>query len=155
MVYAFLKILKEIIKKLPEEVIIKIYSLYLKYKILLIQRLKYQQKQYNNKFKDERILIVTSPSGDEGWISLISAGDVYQILKKRGINVSILVVDRINYKTRKLILRKKPTLVFIIWHGTSGEDGEIQRILEKAQISYVGSNSETSRNCFNKNLTKG
>lgn len=44
-------------------------------------------------------------------------------------------------------------VVFPILHGTGGEDGLIQKALEREGVKFVGSNSDVSRNCFDKWLT--
>jgi D-alanine-D-alanine ligase len=45
-------------------------------------------------------------------------------------------------------------VVFIALHGTFGEDGEVQRILERKNIPFTGSPSLASGIAFNKELTK-
>ena len=49
---------------------------------------------------------------------------------------------------------KNHDFVFIALHGTFGEDGVIQSILSKNNIPFNGSNEDSSRNCFNKSVTK-
>lgn len=44
--------------------------------------------------------------------------------------------------------------IIIGLHGTEGEDGTLQKILEENNISYTGSNSQASQLAFNKRLTK-
>ena len=39
-------------------------------------------------------------------------------------------------------------------HGVFGEDGSVQEILDKNNIIYNGSQSSSSKNCFDKNFTK-
>ena len=53
-----------------------------------------------------------------------------------------------------LLILKKFDFVFIALHGTFGEDGTIQRILEENQIPFNGSNSEASKLCFSKAALK-
>jgi len=62
-----------------------------------------------------------------------------------GFNKSIL---------KRSIFKRKLDFVFIALHGTFGEDGSIQEILEQNQIKYNGSNSKASEDCFNKIRTK-
>jgi len=45
-------------------------------------------------------------------------------------------------------------VVFIALHGTFGEDGQVQRILERKQIPFTGSRAMASGIAFNKELTK-
>jgi D-alanine-D-alanine ligase len=49
---------------------------------------------------------------------------------------------------------KKFDFVFIALHGTFGEDGTIQRILEENNIPFNGSNSKASKLCFDKAAVK-
>ena len=44
--------------------------------------------------------------------------------------------------------------VFIALHGSFGEDGVIQSVLSKNNIAFNGSDEDSSRNCFNKSVTK-
>lgn len=54
--------------------------------------------------------------------------------------------------TLNKILAKHP-FIFLALHGGIGEDGTIQRILEKNKIKYNGSDSSTSKLCMDKWLT--
>ena len=45
-------------------------------------------------------------------------------------------------------------LVFLGFHGTFGEDGKVQALLEKNKIPFTGSGSAASHRCFDKTLTK-
>lgn len=49
---------------------------------------------------------------------------------------------------------KNSDIVFNALHGTIGEDGTIQKWLEKNKLIYTGSNSESSRLCMDKNDSK-
>ncbi len=46
------------------------------------------------------------------------------------------------------------SLVLPILHGTFGEDGVVQSILEKKNCKYLGSDSGASKKCFDKNTTR-
>jgi D-alanine-D-alanine ligase len=45
-------------------------------------------------------------------------------------------------------------VVFVALHGTYGEDGEVQKILQRLNIPFTGSRSFASAVAFNKELTK-
>lgn len=45
-------------------------------------------------------------------------------------------------------------VVFICLHGEFGEDGQIQRLLENANVCYTGSNSSVSELAYTKSATK-
>ncbi len=51
-------------------------------------------------------------------------------------------------------LRPERDLVFSTLHGTFGEDGGMQRLLEAAGIAYAGCDAASSALTFDKNLTK-
>ncbi len=53
-------------------------------------------------------------------------------------------------KTALKNLLKSVDLAFPVMHGTFGEDGGIQRILEKYKVPYVGSGVEACKKCFDK-----
>ena len=48
---------------------------------------------------------------------------------------------------------KEKAFVFIALHGGEGENGTLQRNLERYQIPFNGSNSEASALCMDKYLT--
>ena len=48
----------------------------------------------------------------------------------------------------------KTDVVFPVLHGQFGEDGQLQELLEKRQLRYVGSDSTASRLSMNKDATK-
>jgi len=52
------------------------------------------------------------------------------------------------------IFNNKFDFIFLALHGTFGEDGSIQKILEKNNLKYNGSDSISSSHCFDKNFTK-
>lgn len=49
---------------------------------------------------------------------------------------------------------RKSTVVFLGFHGTYGEDGRVQALLEDNGIPFTGSGSTSSHLCFEKNLAK-
>ena len=48
----------------------------------------------------------------------------------------------------------KNETVFLGFHGTEGEDGKIQALLERAKIPFTGSGSVSSHNSFDKTIAK-
>lgn len=54
----------------------------------------------------------------------------------------------------KAVDRMQGHVVILAMHGTEGEDGTIQGLLERHKIAFTGSGSEASRKAFDKNLTK-
>ena len=49
---------------------------------------------------------------------------------------------------------KNSDIVFNALHGTIGEDGTIQSWLDKNNLPYTGSDSDSSRRCMNKDQSK-
>lgn len=96
------------------------------------------------------IAVLGGGDSTERAISLRSAAAVADALKKTGFDVieldpkdGIEILDGLS----------KDTIVFPILHGQGGEDGKIQSELEKRGLSYLGTKSEASAVCFDKQLT--
>lgn len=53
-------------------------------------------------------------------------------------------------KTALKELLKSVDLAFPVMHGAFGEDGQVQRLLEKLKVPYVGSGPEACKRCFDK-----
>lgn len=101
------------------------------------------------KSKRHHPLIVGVLSGgdsSERSISLRSGRAVLEALSRSGI--SVRRIDPRNSNQLKSLT--KIDVAFIALHGKGGEDGTIQRRLEKAGIPYVGSDREGSRLAFKK-----
>jgi D-alanine-D-alanine ligase len=96
------------------------------------------------------ITVLGGGNSTEREISLKSARSVELALKKSGY-----VVTSIDITEFSSVDRIDPmSIVFPILHGANGEDGKIQLLLEKGGYAFLGSDSKSSRNCFNKTITK-
>jgi len=84
-------------------------------------------------------------------ISLRSGKAVYQALKSAGLDV--VMIDTANGFRSKL-KREPIDLAFLALHGVGGEDGAIQKILNRSRIPYVGSNPKSSALAFDKAQAK-
>lgn len=84
-------------------------------------------------------------------ISLQSGNAVINALESRGH-----FVTAVDPKDSDLNLFSWPQcdVVFIALHGTFGEDGQIQEILDQAGLPYTGSNAIASRLAFHKSQAK-
>ena len=82
-------------------------------------------------------------------MSLRSGAAVAQALRSLGHTVS-----EIDPKNGNFILPKETGVVFLALHGTYGEDGTVQRQLDKLGVPYTGCDAEASRIAFDKVLTK-
>jgi len=82
-------------------------------------------------------------------VSLATGRGVSKALRSLGVEV----VD-VDVRDEKFALPKDIDLAFITIHGTFGEDGELQRILEDRGVPYTGEGVEGSRAAFDKILSK-
>ena len=91
-----------------------------------------------------------------GWsserdISLVSGRNVADALKRRGYDVVLIDVQR-DFPER--VKEYNIDVAFIMLHGTPGEDGIIQGVLEFMQIPYTGSGVLASALAMDKVLSK-
>ena len=92
-----------------------------------------------------------------GWsaereVSLTSGRGVAFALRERGwSNVTEIDMDR---NVAQVLAGVRPDVVFNALHGTPGEDGTVQGMLELMQIPYTHSGVETSVIAIDKELTK-
>ena len=103
------------------------------------------------------ILVLSGGDSAEREISLLSGAQCAQALKEAGYQVSSLdLTDRL-YTTgllKDLASAQRPDLVFLALHGTNGEDGAIQGLLELLHLPYTGSGIQASALAMDKSLTK-
>lgn len=92
-----------------------------------------------------------------GWssereVSLTSGKGVAEALRERGwTNVSELDMDR---DVARRLAELKPDVVFNALHGTPGEDGTVQGMMDLMGVHYTHSGLETSVIAIDKELTK-
>jgi D-alanine-D-alanine ligase len=98
-----------------------------------------------------KILVLGGGDSPEREVSLRSAKAVANGARKAGFDVveadpadGFSILDNLN----------KSTIVLPILHGTNGEDGVIQLELEKRHLPYFGSESKSSKACFDKWTTR-
>lgn len=89
--------------------------------------------------------------GDERDVSLQSGDSVAQALKKEGVNV---VTADVTPQRLEILEDKSIDVFFLALHGTFGEDGQLQEILEKRSLVYTGSRPAASRVAFDKAASK-
>jgi D-alanine-D-alanine ligase len=82
-------------------------------------------------------------------VSLRSGAAVAKALRSLGHGVF-----EVDPKDGKFVLPEKISVVFLALHGTYGEDGTVQRQLDKLGVTYTGCDAEASRIAFDKVLTK-
>ncbi len=91
-----------------------------------------------------------------GWsaerdVSLMSGEGIAKALESRGHKVSCVDMDR---NVAAVLTELRPDIVFNALHGTPGEDGRVQGMLDLMQIPYTHSGMATSVIAIDKELTK-
>ena len=84
-------------------------------------------------------------------VSLTSGQEIFNALKSKGLNVTRVDVD---HNIGASLAERKIDLAWIALHGTFGEDGTIQGILEYLKIPYTGSGVLGSAVAYNKVVSK-
>lgn len=102
-----------------------------------------------------RIAVISGGTSNERAVSLNSGRNVSKYLPRDRFVVSsieILADGRWLHRQKQLEPADlKPfDLVFIALHGTFGEDGQIQQIFDKLDITYTGSGAAASKLAFDK-----
>lgn len=104
-----------------------------------------------SKLRPLRVAVLQGGESPEREISLQSGAAVTAALQECGHEVTPLdplEVDLSTYNWDGI------DVVFIALHGPFGEDGQIQRILDAAGMSYTGSSAATSQLSFQKSAAK-
>lgn len=97
------------------------------YREFVIQQLK--------NLKDKTIGVLMGGLSPEREVSIVTGNSIIEALNRKGLNALPVQVDHEIWKT----LQSNPIdLAFIALHGTFGEDGCIQGLLEYFKIPYTG-----------------
>ena len=99
---------------------------------------------------DKKIAVLVGGPGSERDVSLRSGECVARAIAKAGA-AEVVTVDA---KDETFEVPAGTDLAFNMIHGTFGEDGRLQAILEARGIPYTGEGVETSRVTFDKILSK-
>ena len=97
------------------------------------------------------IAILMGGNSTERDVSLNSGESIYKSLENQ--NIDCFKFDWLGDNLEELWTQDFDK-AFIALHGRGGEDGAIQRQLEKHNIAYTGSNANASEQCMNKAKTK-
>ena len=95
------------------------------------------------------ITVMMGGPSEEREVSLKSGAAVAKALRAAGH-----IVVEIDPKTDEWNLPKKTDVVFLALHGAYGEDGTVQKRLDKLGVPYTGCGAEASRIAFDKVLAK-
>ncbi|MFL6743722.1 MAG: D-alanine--D-alanine ligase [Sphingomicrobium sp.] len=102
--------------------------------------------------KDLHVVVLMGGWSSEREVSLTSGKGVAVALRERGwSNVTELDMDR---NVAQVLAGLRPDVVFNALHGTPGEDGTVQGMLDLMQVPYTHSGLETSVIAIDKELTK-
>lgn len=101
----------------------------------------------------KKILILEGGFNEEHEISLNTAKEIKKSLRKLKISFESMIVNPDNFRNT-LSFYKNDFLCFNALHGTFGEDGSVQKILEEFEFKFTHSDSLSSKLAFNKQLTK-
>jgi len=108
----------------------------------------------------KRVAVLRGGPSAEYSVSLNTGNAVLEALKKLGYPYKDLVITKKGEWLDGGFVRQPEQalnavdVVFIALHGTFGEDGQVQRILERKKVPYVGTRALASGIAFNKELTK-
>jgi D-alanine-D-alanine ligase len=96
-----------------------------------------------------RVAVLMGGPGSERAVSLRSGAAVARALRSVGAEVRAVDV-----RGPEFALPAEVDVVFVALHGTFGEDGTVQRILEMRGVPYTGSGPEASERAFDKTMAK-
>ncbi len=96
------------------------------------------------------ITVLAGGPSAEREVSLDSGRAVAEALQKRGHEVVLADISSGDLRA----LDRAADVVFPALHGTFGEDGQVQRIMEQRRLRFVGSGSAASAICIDKIETK-
>ena len=97
----------------------------------------------------KKIAVLMGGPGSEREVSLASGAAVLKALCSRG-----LTAVAVDITGTTIELPSGTDLVFNVIHGTFGEDGQLQQILEQLGVPYTGAGATSSRLAFDKILAK-
>ena len=97
----------------------------------------------------KKIAVLMGGPGSERDVSLATGRGVSKALRSLGADI----VD-VDVRDENFVLPEDVDLAFITIHGTFGEDGQLQKILDDRGIPYTGDGVEESLIAFDKILTK-
>ena len=99
--------------------------------------------------KPHRVAVLKGGPSAEREVSLRSGTAAAEALREAGYDVSEVIVEDASF-----VVPDGTDLAFLALHGTFGEDGQIQEILEERGIPYTGASADVSRITIDKEKTK-
>jgi len=108
-----------------------------------------EQAEMELRVKGMRIAVLMGGPGSERPVSLASGAGVASALRSLGAEVSEVDVHGADFE-----LPSDVDLAFNVIHGTFGEDGQLQRILDARGVPYTGEGAKGSELAIDKIATK-
>ena len=102
--------------------------------------------------RDQHIVVLMGGWSSERSVSLMSGKGVAEALRERGWS-RVTELD-MGHDVAARLAELEPDVVFNALHGSPGEDGSVQGLLELMQIPYTHSGVATSAIAIDKELTK-
>ena len=102
--------------------------------------------------RDQHIVVLMGGWSSERSVSLMSGKGVAEALRERGWS-RVTELD-MGHDVAARLAELKPDVVFNALHGSPGEDGSVQGLLELMEIPYTHSGVATSAIAIDKELTK-
>ncbi len=99
--------------------------------------------------KNLKIAVAMGGPGSEHDVSMASGKAVLRALKDAGCNAVELIVTE-----RSISVPEDIDMVFNTIHGTFGEDGGLQKLLDEQGVDYTGAGAISSELAFDKILSK-
>ncbi|MBA3543622.1 MAG: D-alanine--D-alanine ligase, partial [Chthoniobacterales bacterium] len=93
----------------------------------------------------KKIAVLMGGPSSERKVSLATGAGIAKALYSLGAEVTEVDVENADF-----VLPNETELAFIALHGTFGEDGQVQQILEDRGVAYTGEGVEGSRLAFDK-----
>jgi D-alanine-D-alanine ligase len=101
--------------------------------------------------KQKKIGVLMGGLSPEREVSLTSGKAIFDAIQSKGLNAEMIDVD---HNIGATLAKRKIDLACIALHGTWGEDGTIQGVLEYLKIPYTGSGVLGSAIAYNKVVSK-
>ncbi len=107
-----------------------------------------------------QVAVLRGGPSEEYYVSMKTGLAVLEALAQSGYRTKdVIITKQGEWLERGLVRPPEAALeavdvVFIALHGTYGEDGEVQKIIQRLGIPFTGSRSFASALAFNKNMTK-
>lgn len=108
----------------------------------------------------KRVAVLRGGPSEEYAVSMRSGASVIETLARGAyVHKDIIITKQGEWLESGLVRTPDQALeavdvVFLALHGAYGEDGKVQRLLERKQLPFTGSRSLASAIAFNKELTK-